>query len=175
VRSYLSTAQSCKSLQVTIWLKARKFPRLFKGFFSFGNMVVRILRGQPGSPAPRDFTLMIGRNAANCGLLGFGEPSPNARFDPSRHEIAHSLRRILEIFPVLADGGWRPGSIYPVWPGLQCKAPHSPPWYRYLGRRQNGNASQHRAANVVNQASIRPQCGYELRKLSHRTARPWPE
>src|ERR1700686_1313938 len=37
--------------------KERKFPRHFKGHFSIGNVQVRILRGQPASPALRDFAL----------------------------------------------------------------------------------------------------------------------
>src|ERR1700687_690604 len=41
----------------------RKFRRHFKGLFWNGNMEVRILPGQPTSPAPRDFTLRNARKA----------------------------------------------------------------------------------------------------------------
>src|SRR5436305_13250065 len=44
------SAYSCRSLQPQISRKVRKFPRHFKGHFSIGNVQVRILPGQPGSP-----------------------------------------------------------------------------------------------------------------------------
>jgi hypothetical protein len=59
----LCSAYSCEILQPQISRKSAEFPRHFKGHFSIGNVQVRILPGQPGSPPPGDSTLSNVRNA----------------------------------------------------------------------------------------------------------------
>ena len=58
----VSSAYSCKSLQPEISRKVRKVPRHFKGHFPIGNVQVRILQGQPGSPVLR--VVALGKIAA---------------------------------------------------------------------------------------------------------------
>jgi hypothetical protein len=52
--------------------KVRKFPRHFKGHFSNGNVQVRILPGQPGSPEAGGFIPQSAEKPAVGGLLQFG-------------------------------------------------------------------------------------------------------
>jgi hypothetical protein len=65
-RPQLSGAEVSKS---NFGLKQRKFPRHFKGYFSIGNVRVRILSGQPGSPRFREFPSLVAERPANGGLF----------------------------------------------------------------------------------------------------------
>jgi hypothetical protein len=57
------SAFGCKNLQPCISRKSAKFSRHFKGHFRIGNVRVRILPGQPASPAPAEFTHRNLKNA----------------------------------------------------------------------------------------------------------------
>ena len=102
--------------------KVRRFPRHFKGHFLIGNVQVRILRGQPGSAARRDFTTGNARNARQWRALRIGGRSLGSGFGRFRLELAAGLRRIFEIFPFSGDSDRRLGSIATAGPRAQCRA-----------------------------------------------------
>jgi hypothetical protein len=72
--------------------------------------------------------VIIPERPANGGLLRISHRSPGYDFGHSLSEIAHSLRRIFEIFPFSGDRGRRLGSICTAWASLQCNLQTSLPW-----------------------------------------------
>jgi hypothetical protein len=73
------SASSCKSLQPQFRGKMRKFLRHFKGHFLIGNVQVRILPGQPGIAAVRNWPLTMAEKPASGGLCNSaaGLQTPN--------------------------------------------------------------------------------------------------
>jgi hypothetical protein len=95
----------------------------------FDSTMRRFESSRPSQPVRRleKMSLVLAERPANGGLLRISHQSLGSNFRHSQREIADSLGRTFEIFPFLGDCDRRLGSIRTAWPGLHCKAPHSPP------------------------------------------------
>jgi hypothetical protein len=89
----------------------RKFPRHFKGQFSIGNVQVRILPGQPGSPALRVIAPDTGRKARRWRAFAIRCRSLDSQIRKVRGQFGESLRTLPRIFPFSGDWRRRQGSI----------------------------------------------------------------
>jgi hypothetical protein len=81
-------------------------------------MKVRILPGQPTSPALGETTLPSRRNAHQ--LRAFGCRSPGSAFGHFLGENAESLRPHAGLFPFSGDRGGRLGPTLTAWRARQC-------------------------------------------------------
>jgi hypothetical protein len=82
--------------------------------------------------------LILTERPANGGLLPISGQSPDSVIGSFGSKIVESLRPILGKFPFLGDCARRPSLICTAAPGLQSKAPHSPPWRRQVGNVEPG-------------------------------------